>query len=56
MARTLLDVQLARLLYPLLIELATARQILTYGQLIDRAQARYPDDHRVANLIPVRMG
>ncbi|XMB48880.1 hypothetical protein QQ999_23810 [Pseudomonas fluorescens] len=41
MARTLLDVQLARLLYPLLIELATARQILTYGQLIERAQARY---------------
>ncbi len=56
MARTLLDVQLARLLYPLLIELATAQQILTYGQLIERAQARYPDDQRVGNLIPVRMG
>lgn len=56
MARTLLDVQLARLLYPLLIELATAQEILTYGQLIERAQARYPDDQRVANLIPVRMG
>ncbi|POF41212.1 hypothetical protein B0D71_18445 [Pseudomonas laurylsulfativorans] len=56
MARTLLDIQLSRLLYPLLIELATAQQILTYGQLIERAQARYPDDQRVANLIPVRMG
>lgn len=56
MARTLLDVQLARLLYPLLIELATARQTLTYKQLIERAQRRYPDDQRVANLIPVRMG
>ncbi|MNJ41928.1 hypothetical protein D3C77_368730 [compost metagenome] len=56
MARTLLDVQLARLLYPLLIELATAQQILTYRQLIERAQARYPDDQRVTNLIPVRMG
>lgn len=56
MARTLLDVQLARQLYPLLIELATAQEILTYGQLIERAQARYPDDRRVANLIPVRMG
>ncbi len=56
MARTLLDVQLARLLYPLLIELATARKILTYGHLIELAQARYPDDQRVANLIPVRMG
>ncbi|QPN45508.1 hypothetical protein I5S86_01020 [Priestia aryabhattai] len=56
MARTLLDVQLARLLYPQLIELATAGQVLTYGQLIERAKARYPDDQRVANLIPVRMG
>lgn len=56
MARTLLDVQLARLLYPLLIELATAQQILTYSQLIEHAQTRYPDDQRVANLIPVRMG
>lgn len=56
MARTLLDVQIARLLYPLLIELAMNRQIRTYGQLISLAQARYPDDQRIANLIPVRMG
>lgn len=56
MARTLLEVQLARLLYPLLIELATARETLTYRQMIERAQARYPDDQRVTNLIPVRMG
>ncbi|WP_206360588.1 hypothetical protein, partial [Pseudomonas viridiflava] len=56
MARTLLDVQLARLLYPILIDLAVSQQILTYTQLIARAQAQYPDDQRVANLIPVRMG
>jgi len=56
MARTLLDVQLARALYPLLIELAQSRQTLTYKQLIEFAKARYPDDERVANLIPVRMG
>jgi hypothetical protein len=56
MARTLLDVQLARLLYPLLIDLAASQQILTYTQLIARVQAQYPDDQRVANLIPVRMG
>lgn len=56
MARTLLDVQLARLLYPLLIELATQRELRTYSQLIDIAQARYPDDQRIQNLIPVRMG
>jgi len=56
MARTLLDVQLARLLYPLLIELAMGRQIATYGQLIELAKKRYPSDPRIKNLIPVRMG
>lgn len=56
MARTLLDVQLARLLYPLVIEVAEAKALLTYSELIERALARYPDDPRVANLIPVRMG
>lgn len=56
MSRTLLDVQLARLLYPLLIELAGSRQTLTYTQLIEKAKTRYPDNQRVANLIPVRMG
>lgn len=56
MPRTLLDVQLAHLLYPLLIEVAESKGILTYTQLIERAKLRYPDDYRVANLIPVRMG
>lgn len=56
MPRTLLDVQLAHLLYPLLIEVAESQGILTYTQLIERAKLRYPDDRRVANLIPVRMG
>ncbi|VXC99895.1 conserved hypothetical protein [Pseudomonas sp. 9AZ] len=56
MSRTLLDVQLAHLLYPLLIEVAESQGILTYTQLIERAKLRYPDDRRVANLIPVRMG
>ena len=56
MPRTLLDVQLAHLLYPLLIEVAESQGILTYTQLIERAKLHYPDDHRIANLIPVRMG
>jgi hypothetical protein len=56
MSRTLLDVQLAHLLYPLLIEVAEKKGILTYTQLIEQAQLRYADDRRVANLIPVRMG
>ncbi|WP_172146569.1 hypothetical protein [Pseudomonas tumuqii] len=56
MARTLLDVQLARLLYPLVIDVAASNALLTYSELIDRAQARYSDDQRVANLIPVRVG
>ena len=56
MARTLLDVQLAHALYPLLIEVAESRGVLTYTQLIVKAKERYPNDQRVANLIPVRMG
>ncbi len=56
MARTLLDVQLAKLLYPILIETAVSRGTLTYTQLIAAAKMRYPEDQRVANLIPVRIG
>lgn len=53
---TLLDVQLARLLYPLVIDVAHIKATCTYTDLIAVAKARYPDDQRVANLIPVRMG
>jgi hypothetical protein len=53
---TLLDVQLARLLYPLVIDIAQIKRTCTYSDLIAVAKARYPDDQRIANLIPVRMG
>lgn len=53
---TLLDVQLARLLYPLIIDVAQIKATCTYTDLIAVAKARYPDDQRIANLIPVRMG
>lgn len=53
---TLLDVQLARLLYPLVIDVAQIKATCTHTDLIAVAKARYPDDQRIANLIPVRMG
>lgn len=56
MSTTLRDVQLARLLYPLLIEVAESKGILTYTQLIERAKQRYPDDHQVGSIIPVSIG
>ena len=48
MSRTLLDVQLAHLLYPLLIEVAESQGILTYTQLIEQARATHFRD------VPVR--
>lgn len=53
---TLLDVQLARLLYPLVIDIAHSKTTRTYSELIDVACGAYPNDQHVANLIPVRMG
>lgn len=56
MARTLLDVQLARLLYPLIIDVASSGKLCTYSDLIERAKSLHPTDERVSRLIPVRMG
>jgi hypothetical protein len=42
MSRTLLDVQLAHLLYPILIEVAASKGILTYTQLIEQAELLQP--------------
>lgn len=53
---TLLDVQLARLLFPLLVELANGKTPRTTSQFLHLAQTRYLDDRRVGQLIPVRLG
>lgn len=52
---TLLDVQLARLLYPLLVEIAGGKTPRSTQQLLHLAHSRYLDDRRVGQLIPLRL-
>lgn len=52
---TLLDIQLARLLYPLLVDIASTGKPRTPPQLVHLAQARYPDERRIGHLIPQRI-
>ncbi len=53
---TLIDVKLASVYYPILIDLAKHKQRLTYGQLIARAQELNPDIAEVQNAVPVGTG
>jgi hypothetical protein len=40
---TLIDVQLASVYYPILVDLAKHKHCLTYSELVDRAQCENPD-------------
>jgi len=53
---TLVDVQLASAYYPLLVDLAKHKHCLTYGELVDRAKAEYPDRQVVQKAIAVSTG
>ena len=53
---TLNDVQLAAVYYPLLIELAKYKHNLTYGELVDRAKEKHPDNDYVQKAIAVSTG
>ncbi len=53
---TLTDVQLASSYYPILVDLAHHKHCLTYGELVDRAKAKYPDDAVVQKAIAVSTG
>ena len=53
---TLIDVQLASAYYPILIDLAKHKHCLTYGELVDRAKAEYPDRPVVQKAIAVSTG
>lgn len=53
---TLIDVQLASAYYPILIDLAKHKHCLTYGELVERAKAEYPDKLVVRNAIAVSTG
>ncbi|XAZ48667.1 hypothetical protein AAHB44_19630 [Pseudomonas simiae] len=53
---TLIDVQLASVYYPILVDLAKHKHCLTYSELVDRAQCENPDHPVVQNAIPVSTG
>lgn len=48
--------RLARLLFPILVQCAKDKTLITYGALVERAQEMYPDVSEVQNAIPVSMG
>ncbi|WP_323845692.1 hypothetical protein [Microbulbifer magnicolonia] len=53
---TLTDVQLAAAYYPILIGLAKHKHCMTYGELVDKAKAEYPERPEVQNAIAVSAG
>ena len=53
---TAIDIALAAAYYPLLKEQAVARQLISYGALVDLAKQRYPGDPTVQNAIAVSTG
>ncbi|MDQ0741045.1 hypothetical protein [Pseudomonas sp. W4I3] len=53
---TLIDVQLASVYYPILVDLAQHKHCLTYTELVDRAKHENPDNKIVSNAIPVSTG
>lgn len=53
---TLIDIQLASVYYPILVDLAKHKHCLTYTELVDRAKHENPDHRVVQNAIPVSTG
>lgn len=53
---TLNDIQLAAAYYPILIDLAKHKHCLTYGELVEKAKATYPQKEYVQKAIAVSTG
>jgi hypothetical protein len=53
---TALDLQLASVYFPILIDLAKDKRTISYGELIDRARVIHPNRKIVQNAIPVGTG
>lgn len=51
-----LQLHIASLYYPILLQLAKDKTVITYKELIERAQALNPADAAIKNMIPVRSG
>jgi hypothetical protein len=54
--RTERDLQLASLIYPILIDLAINRTVMTYAELVAAVQAANPNDSFAASMRPVQCG
>lgn len=50
------DLELALAFFSVLVEQARRRETITYGELIERAQAKFPTSEVVAKAIPVAVG
>lgn len=53
---TLIDIQLATAYFPILVEFAMSSQLVTYGDLVEKAKATYPDNQVVQRAIAVSTG
>ena len=53
---TLIDVQLATAYFPILVEFARSSQLVTYGDLVEKAKSTYPDNPVVQKAIAVSTG
>jgi hypothetical protein len=50
------DLEIARTIYPILVQCAARRETITYGELIDRGRRAAPDSAAMASAIPVGFG
>ena len=53
---TQVDLALAKAYFPILVEMAKAKETLTYSQLVEKAKAIYPQNEIVQTAIPVSTG
>lgn len=53
---TQVDLALAKAYFPILVEMAKAKETLTYSQLVEKAKAIYPQSELVQSAIPVSTG
>ncbi|BCG04722.1 hypothetical protein PPGU19_092900 (plasmid) [Paraburkholderia sp. PGU19] len=53
---TPLSIRMASVIFPVLVEHAKKRQLITYGDLARHARNAHPDNREVQNMIPVSMG
>lgn len=53
---TRLDLVMSSIYLPILIETATAKQMITYGELVTESKARHPNNQDVQRSVPLNVG